>query len=135
MQATIATTNFSQTLVASAVSLTTATPTNILASAMICAPGSWLFLPCVNFIFAATTSYTILNIGVNTTSATLPTSDLGLWKQTTVAIVPAAAQSWLGNPFVLTFAVSTSVYLVAQATFTVSTLTASGWLLATQVSP
>ena len=136
MQATIATTNFSQTLVASAVSITTATDTNILAAPMVCAPGTWLFLPCINFIFPASTSYTVLSIGVNTTSATLPTSDLGLWKQTVaVAVVPGAPQSWLGNPFPLTFSIATSVYLVARATFTASTLTASGWLLAVQVSP
>ncbi len=126
---------FGQTLVANAVSLTTATSANILAAPIVCSAGTWIFLPVVNFIWAATTSYTVAQFGINTTSATLPTSDTGLWKQTVVALVPAAAQSFQGCAYSLTFATTTNVYLVAQATFTVSTTTASGYVTAIQTAP
>lgn len=126
---------FGQTLVANAVSITTATPTNILAAGIVCNAGAWVIIPTVNFIPAASTSLTVMNICASTTSATLTTVDTGLWKQTIVALVPTAAQVWVGNPWIFNFTAPTTVYLVAQATFTVSTLTASGSLAAIQLSP
>jgi hypothetical protein len=126
---------------ASAVSLTTATPANVIASITIPA-GSWMISGAIGFIPAATTSVTQLQAAVSKTTAALPANTAEALTDGTgqyLTVINTAANV-LGADYVLPipaypFFTSTSVtvFLVAQAAFTVSTLTAFGSLYALRI--
>lgn len=115
---------------ASATSLTTGTPKNITSISL--GAGDWDVSGVVAFLPAATTSVTVYIAAINTTSATLPVAAAGGRAQhSSAAQVPGGAQDVLGIPTVrLSLSGTTTVYLVGQANFTVSTMTAYGGIRA-----
>jgi len=130
------------TLLAGAVALTTATPANI--TSVILTPGDWDVVGIIDFVPAATTSVTQLNNSLSTTTATLATKapstsaaiNIGPFATTSVnqaAAVPAAEVMLAGSPTRISVSANTTVYLVAQAAFTVSTMTAYGSIRARRV--
>lgn len=122
-----------------AVSLVTATAKNVTSIAL--TPGDWDIDGTIDYLPAATTSITQLNSSVSLTTNTLGTQPGGSGlatdptaTQSMPAQVPGANVNALTSPSTrLSVAANTTVYLVAQATFTVSTLTAYGTLRARRV--
>lgn len=115
----------------SAISLTTATTAGITSISL--TAGDWDVSAVVAFVTAATTSVTLQIGGISTTSATLPTtvSYGGLTQLALEAEVPGAATAALPVPVTrISVASTTTVYLVASATFTVSTMTGYGGIMA-----
>ncbi len=121
-----------------ALSITSATATNVTASALVLAAGTWDISAMIGFLPTTTTSITIRGIGaISLTSATLPATDtdcvptLGevrvtLGAQPATVGGAATPYSALIPSYRVTFAGSTTLYLVAQATFTASTLSVYG---------
>ena len=128
--------------ISSAISLTSGTPANVIASIVIPA-GSWLISAAVGFVPAATTSVTAFIGAVSTTSATIPPANTELVTDgagqihshlSYPASVPGANSIDIVMPsYPLFTATSVTVYLVAQATFTVSTISAFGVLNALRI--
>lgn len=119
----------------SAVSLTTATSANVTSISL--TAGDWDVSAQVVHNAAATTSITLLQIGISATSATLPTqvggSGIGtdpLGIERRAASVPAGALTTAVGPVRVSLAATTTIYLVANDTFTVSTMSAYGTLRA-----
>jgi len=129
----------SNVLLANTVALTTATPANITSITL--TPGDWDISGVINFRPAATTSVTNITTSASLTSATLSPQAGGnglgsdatmAWNQ--AASVPAAVMAQEVPAVRLSITTTTTVYLVAQATFTVSTMTADGTIRANRVS-
>ena len=117
----------------SAISLTTNTGANVTSVSL--TAGDWDCNGQVVHNAAATTSITLLQVGISATSATLPTQaggsgigtdPLSIWRQ--AAGVPAGALTTKAGPVRVSLSATTTIYLVAQDTFTVSTMTAYGTL-------
>lgn len=106
----------------SAVALTTATPANCTSLPL--TAGDWDVYGSIIFNGAGTTSTSVYMTGISTTSATLPSGpDLGeffVGSSGTNTAVSVAVPQMREN-----FSSSTTVFLVAQATFTTSTETAT----------
>ena len=124
--------------VGSAVSVTSATPVNI--TSILLSPGDWDISGVIDFNPAASTSITNLTASASLTTATLSgqTGGSGLGTDPTkiinqAASVPAGVVGVDIGPVRLSVTVATTVFLVAQATFTVSTMTAYGTLRANRV--
>ena len=123
----------------SAVSLTTVTTANVTSISL--TAGDWDVSGVVDYTFGATTSYTQLQAGISLTSATLAGQAGGGGLGTdpnvqfaTPAQVPTALPYALDIPLTrVSLAATTTVFLVTQATFTVSTLTAFGTIRARRV--
>lgn len=128
----------------SAVALTTATPANVTSISL--TPGDWDVDCQGDFNPGATTSVTQYNVGVSLTSATLPTQPGGTVGAATLApdagitvnqaaMVPAAgfAIAPLTARITIGGNAAVTVFMVAQATFTVSTLAAFGTIRARRV--
>lgn len=113
------------------VSLTTGTPANITSITL--TAGIWDISAIIQYGAAAGTSVTQSYLSVGTTSATLDgTSGDSLIQFTHNAIVNL--QNGIALPaFRVTLSGSTTYYLVAQTTFTVSTRSAWGRISATRV--
>lgn len=113
-------------------SLTTATPANVITTPFLSlTAGDWDVWGEVCFLPAATTSITQIAAGINSVSATLPAAGSGLTQETHAALVPTAIpQCFDVVERRVSIAATTPYYLVAQAAFTVSTLTAFGSLYA-----
>lgn len=138
---------FSTIPTGSAVSLTTATPANITSIAL--TPGDWDIDCQVEFSPGASTSVTVSTASISLTSATLSTQPGGTVGRATLgpepvmtinqaAAVPAAGYALAPSSVRCTISaappgVTTTVYLVAQATFTVSTMAAFGTIRARRV--
>lgn len=107
------------------VTLTTAVTANVTSVSL--TGGDWDCDGTVDYTFGATTSYTNLTQGISTTSITLGAQDT-FTDFATAALIPTAAKDMaLAVPTVReSLASTTTVFLVAQATFTVSTLKAYG---------
>lgn len=121
--------------VGSAVSITTATPVNI--TSIILTAGDWDLDGIIDFLPAASTSVTQFNASISVTTGTLSTQPggSGVSPDATVvfnqaAAVPAALVAFPTATVRLTVSATTTVYLVAQATFTVSTMTGYGTIRA-----
>ena len=121
--------------VASTVSLTSTTAANI--TSIVLTPGDWDIDALIDFAPAASTSVTQLNVSISLTSATLSSqpggSGLDPDATTTInsaAYVPAALMAYSAGTVRLLIAATTTVYLVAKATFSVSTMTAYGTIRA-----
>lgn len=115
----------------SAVSLTTATAANVTSISL--TAGDWDVSGVIAFKFAASTSYSNLISGTSTTSATFGAvgTDQRLFM---AANVPGAASLMLSAPMTrYSLSATTTVYLVAYGTFTVSTLQAYGFIRARRV--
>jgi hypothetical protein len=122
----------SATIATPGTSLTTATPANVITTPFLAlTAGDWDIWGEICFLPAATTSITQLAFGINSVSATLPAANSGLVQSTFTAFVPTAIPQ-CGNVTARRVSLSapTTYYLVAQAAFTVSTLSAFGTLYA-----
>lgn len=109
----------------SSVSLSTGTTANITSISL--TAGDWDCTGAVDFTFGATTSYTNLVGSISTTSATLGAQDSKFDFETPAAVPTATADMTFPLPVVReSLAGTTTVFLVAQGTFSVSTLKAYG---------
>lgn len=119
----------------SAVSLTTATSTNLATQSL--TAGDWDVFVTFIYIPGATTSITQLSQGISQTTATLPTTTTGAGDYTvfsTAATVPGANNiSQTVGPFRVSLSGTTNVFAVARPTFTISTLTVYGSIRARRV--
>jgi hypothetical protein len=117
----------------SAVALTTATSANVTSISL--TAGDWDVWGNVWFSPAATTSITRDGGGISTTSATMPTSPGAGARFLNIhaAVVPNNVFGSTVGMTRVSLASTTTVYLVAEATFTVSTLGAYGYIGARRV--
>ena len=116
----------------SAVALTTTVVANVTSISL--TAGDWDVTGVVAFNFGATTSFTDVAGGVSSTSASL--GALGsFFDYATAATVPVAGPSptWTVPVTRLSLSGTTTVFLVARGTFTVSTLSAFGFIRARRV--
>lgn len=116
------------TTAANTTSLTTNTPANAGAGTNISlTAGDWDCTGVVNFTYGATTSVTNEAGGISTTTATLPAQD-SYFDFETAAMVPTAGAvgAYVCPTVRLSLNGTTNVFLVTQATFTVSTIKAGG---------
>lgn len=114
-----------------AVSLTTAVAVNITSISL--TAGDWDVTGAINFTPAATTSITILGGGASTTTGTLGAQDT-FFQDATAAQIPTAVVSTKVIPTQrISIAGTTTVFLVARATFTASTLTGGGTIRARRI--
>lgn len=121
-------------LVGSQVSLTSTIVSNVTSLAL--TAGDWEVSGTVAFNPAGTTTVSHVSAGINTTSATLQTvpDANGLPTATvTATLTTGAAQRLNLTPERINVATTTTVYLVAQSTFGVSTMGAYGVIRARRV--
>lgn len=122
----------SQVAQGSAVALTTATTANVTSITL--PAGDWSIFGTVGFIPAASTSITVLGGGNSQTSATLDALGTS-FAYTQAAVVPGAVAQLIPLPMDrVVLSSPTTIYLVARATFTVSTLGAFGIICARRAS-
>lgn len=97
--------------------------------------GDWDVSGTMAFLFGATTSYTNLIGAISTLTGALDAFIGGFFDYETPAVVPTAGsdQFWALPTRRISIATSTTIFLVAQATFTVSTLKAYGRIRARRV--
>lgn len=119
--------------VGSAVSLTSTTAANVTSLSL--SAGDWDVYGTVQYDIAGTTTSSDMTGGINTTSATLPTA--GSENNTynvTAAFGTGSSYFTCVMPRVrVSLAGTTSVYLIARATFAISTFKAFGRLTARRV--
>lgn len=124
---------------AAASALTTNTPINVTATALTLTPGDWEVLGILGFTFGATTSVTSLIGAVSATSGTLPANTATAtpnasgelrMEYSTAANVVVGDMTMTVPAHRLSIATTTTLFLVAQATFTVSTASVFGHIRA-----
>lgn len=115
-----------------AVSLTTAVAANVTSISL--TAGDWDVSGVVNFTPTATTSIAVLAGGPSSTTATLGAQDT-FFRSSNATQVPGTTVVIAPPTPVVRFSLSgtTTVFLVTQATFTLSTLTAGGTIRARRV--
>lgn len=123
-----------------AAAMTTATPLNVTASPLSLTAGRYEIYAIVGVLPGATTSITTIDVGISTTSATLSGADtIGVQdvngqvriKDSRAAFVPGANDLTQEIPLAyISVNQATTLYLVAQAAFTVSTLSVYGSIVA-----
>lgn len=116
-----------------AVSLTTATPANVTLLAL--PAGDWDVTSNVNYI-ATTATVAIAALweaGMNTVSATLPTDGTETYLSQGAITVSSFYASVAQPRKIINVSVATTVYLVAEATFTAGTVAAYGNITARRV--
>jgi len=122
--------------VGSAVALTTNVTANVTSISL--PVGTWRVTGSVAFDPAASTSITRMVGAINTTSVTIPTVDVlagAVAGMSYDAFVPGATgQNFFVGEAILTLASTTTVYLIARSTFTVSTLSAYGKIQAQRLA-
>lgn len=120
-------------LVAATASVTTATPANITTLSL--TAGDWDVSGDCAYVPASSTSITQLQCGIGTTTATIPLpADGGLVQFVTAANVFGANTAVLAIPTVrVNLSATTTIYLVTNQVFTVSTMTAYGGIRARRV--
>jgi hypothetical protein len=107
----------------SAVALTRATPANVTGISL--TSGDWDVRGTIAYMPAGTTSVTNMLGGINTTSATSG-ADFANYQ---AALVPGAVNpSYATGTVRLSLSATTTVYLVAQAAFTVAAMSAFGFI-------
>lgn len=118
--------------VSTTVSLTTATPANAITLSL--TAGDWDVQGIGVFQTATNTSVTNTQVGLSTTTATFG-SDGSYTRDNFAAVVPGAIEWRDSSTPVLriSLAATTTVYLVVQSAFTVSTQTAGGVIRARRV--
>lgn len=117
--------------VGSATSLVTNTPKTVISLAL--TPGDWDVRGVMDFLPAASTSITMLSEGVSTVDNTFGADDTYSANHMAAVVPTAIAQRRNAPVRRINIAVATTIYLVANATFTVSTLTAFGTITARRV--
>jgi len=132
----------SSRLLSAATAASTGTSLNVLASAPSLTAGDYIASGTVNFTGASGTSVTILKAAISKTSATLPASDtLGVptsgectaQYSTAANIIGANTISVVIPPTRVSLSGTTSIFLVANATFSVAALTVSGSIQYTRI--
>jgi len=123
-----------QSVLATGSSVTLATGVTSNVTSISLTAGDWDVTGAVDFTFGATTSYTNLIGSVSSTSATIGGQDSKFDFETPAAVPTAGADATFPLP-VVRFSLSgtTTVFLVAQGTFTVSTLKAYGTIRARRI--
>ncbi len=123
-----------QSVLATGSSVTLATGVTSNVTSISLTAGDWDVTGAVDFTFGATTSYTNLIGSVSSTSATIGAQDSKFDFETPAAVPTAGADATFPLP-VVRFSLSgtTTVFLVAQGTFTVSTLKAYGTIRARRI--
>lgn len=119
--------------VGSAVALTTATPANVTSISL--TPGDWDVFANVNFsaTSATTTAGSLWAIGVNTTSATLPVDGSEVQMLQTALTTTTFKGGDGTSRKVINLTTTTTVYLVAEATFSAGTVGAYGSISARRI--
>lgn len=113
-----------------ATSLTTATAANSTSVSL--TSGDW-DVSCVSqFVPAASTTMSLLETGINTTSATFPTT-VGTFMMLDQTFTTGTNQTLISPLVRESLASTTTVYCVAQATFATSTMTVNGFIRARRV--
>lgn len=115
----------------SAVSLTTADTANITSISL--TAGDWDVTGIVQYTPGATTSITQLTQGSSSTSATLGAQGTFTKFVTAANILTAVDPSWALPPQRFSLSATTTIFLVANAVFSVSTLTGYGVIRARRV--
>jgi hypothetical protein len=119
----------------SAAALTTGTPINVTSISL--TAGDWDVWGANYFIPTNTTSITFYSTFLTTTSgSTVTSSPGGFWEITQPAEVPASTSSFGGmtaGPIRFSLSTTTTIFLVAQANFTASTLSVFGAIQARRV--
>jgi hypothetical protein len=87
----------------------------------------------LTFIPAGTTTVSLLDGGINTTTATLPGDPLNWLIQSTGGLTTGAKQGSAIPTQRISVASTTTVFLVGEALFGVSTMTATGTIRARRV--
>jgi len=122
--------------VGSAVALTTNVTSDVTTISL--PAGKWRVTGSVAFDPGATTSISRMIGAINTTSATIPTVDIiagAVVGQSYASFGPGATgQNFFVGEAILTLASTTTVYLIARATFTTSTLAAYGKIQAQRLT-
>lgn len=116
---------------ATGVSLTTVTTANITSVSL--TAGDWDVSGAVTYSPAGSTTVTGLTTGISTTSATLPGNNTGGYNLLALPFTTGAAQVHGTQTVRISISGTTTVYLVAQAQFGVSTMTANGFIRARRV--
>ena len=111
---------------ASAISITNATPKNLTSISL--TAGDWDVWGNIGFLPAATTTVSLIYGGISTTSATFP--DTSLVSLLQLAFATGAAQVLPVVRQRINVNATTTVYLVGQAGFAVSTMTFFGGIYA-----
>ncbi len=116
---------------AGTVALTTNTPVNV--GQITLAAGDYdLFVSSI-FTGAGSTVTTDVRTGINTTSATLPSSANFQFTQTRTGNITDAIHTQTVGPFRVSISGSTTYYGVSQATFTTSTYSVAGTIRARRI--
>jgi hypothetical protein len=117
----------STVLVGSAVPLTSGAPSNV--TSMTLTPGDWDVGGNVVFDAGATTTITVESAGISLTSSTMPTAPgTGAYVSLSASFTTGGDNAFPVGVTRLSLAVSTTVFLVANASFGVSTLSAYGFI-------
>ena len=134
----------SQSRARNALATVTNTPLNVTATALTLTAGDWDLSGGCNWTTATTTSVTATGCAISVTSATLPASSTitnpnaagEIWiPRDTAAYVPgnSADHTVVIPQYRVSIASTTTFYLVATQTFTVSTLNVGGFIAARRV--
>ena len=117
----------------SSTSLTTATAAALTGASISLTAGDWDVSVVVGFQPAATTSVTLYAYGSSTTSAALPAVPQSIQSAFASVVTGAATTNFSVPPFRYSLASTTTIFCNAQANFSVSTMTAIGFLRARRV--
>lgn len=110
---------------ASAISLTTINVVNVTSISL--TPGDWDVSACVQFLCGATTNITELRGSISLTSNTQDLTRGRLFEVKTAPHVPVSVRHGIAGPTLrFSLASTTTIYLIAQGVFTVSTLSVYG---------
>lgn len=118
----------SQILSGAAVSLSSGMPSNVTSISL--TGGDWDVWGSCCFVANSATTATIFEGGVNTVSATLPTPPgSGAYFQETLSVAAGALEPCFPLGSVrASLSVTTTIYLVAQSTFALNTMSAYGFI-------
>lgn len=114
-----------------AVSLVTATSATVVSLPL--TAGVWSVSGVVNYTPSATTSISVVGQGVSSVAATLGAQDSYVQNANAAEVPGAIVITNAAPPVIINISAGATYYLVAQATFTLSTLTAGGTITATRI--
>lgn len=116
---------------ATATSLTSGTSANAVSISL--TAGDWDLVGTITVVPAGSTTVSISTGGISTTSATLPAGNTGASFQIIVPSVAGAAVINSTGVVRVSISATTTVYLVSNVTFAVSTCTVNGFIRARRV--
>lgn len=95
--------------------------------------GDWDVSGTVTFLPAGTTTVSLLQMGLSNTSATLPAANAGAATLLQSSLTTGGTQIQQVGPVRFNVSTTTTIYLVADATFGVSTMQVNGFIRARRV--